>query len=109
MDYKCCQSMHPLETGLQGLTRETKSSNTTKILKKAKTSPYETDIKSHQTCTCMKQMCSCLTYIKTWQRHQSMQAGLHGPTRKTNSSNTGKEHTNEGLWYHWDAMKVLKK
>src|SRR6266481_1544758 len=61
---KSTQSMHQFETGLHQLEK-TNSSNTTKILKKAETSPYETDMKSHQTCTGMKQMCSCLTYIKT--------------------------------------------
>src|SRR6266481_1010962 len=66
--------MHPYGTGLHGPTGERKSSNTTKILKKAET----------------RHRCAhALTYIKSTQSMHQFETGLH-QLEKTNSSNTTK-------------------
>ena len=76
-------------------------------LKKWEMSPYDTDIKSQQTCTHMKQVYSCADKHKDPVVHIKQTARAAGPCtclkhvcmdqlEKTNSSKTVKEHTNEG-------------
>jgi len=106
---RAASSMYRCETGLHGLTREKQNSSNTakehtnegqrdtghalKVLKKGETSLYETDTKSHQTCTRMKQMYSCTDIHKDPAVHMkqtaraaspctSFETGLHGLTRE---------------------------